>query len=217
MLGPGHRASPGPTVTGVTTSVMVVPLEVDEFGVVESERQFRVEDLLQLDDVAVGVAGVDRSEPRVSHLVDGRWGSVEGHAARRQTFVLGVDVDDVDTEVGVAVPRRIAHGVGRTRLRGLVLEQFEVGIARLQHHLASSRSGEPDHPIDDLAIAPLRGHDDLEAHHVGVEGSEAIEVGRRDGDMVDAADHRGELVERRCMCSRFPLVPFWRCSSRPSC
>ena len=83
---------------------------------------------------------------------------MERHAVRGEPFVLGVDVDHVEAEMGVAVIRRVPTGVRRRAGRRLVLEQFEVGVAGLEHQLAGGRTGQVDDAVDDRPVAPTRRH-----------------------------------------------------------
>ena len=92
--------------------------------------------------------------------------------------------------MGVPVVGGRTVGVGWRRRWRRVLEQFEVGIARLQHYLTGSGSVVPaDHSVDERPVGPRGFHDRREPDDIGVKRCESIEVGRRDGHVVDAPNH----------------------------
>src|SRR5690606_29163859 len=84
--------------------------------------------LLQLDQVALRVAAVDRFD--MAHI-DGTW-LAERHAQSLEALVLLLDVRDVDAEMRVALVVRLQR---RDYVRrGLaVFEQLHVAGARTQH------------------------------------------------------------------------------------
>src|SRR5690606_4719787 len=77
------------------------------------------------------------------------------------------------------------HGHGRPEF-----EEFDEAVAGAQLRLPGCGIFQAHDRVGQLgALLPLHARDDLEAEQAAIEIDQAVEIRRRDGDVVDSEDH----------------------------
>lgn len=116
------------------------------------------------------------------------------HASSLETFVLGFDVLNLETKVGVAVitDRTVCPDFGWCWCR--IFEDLYVGVDGTKHRCASHRAIKAYKTIDDRALSPLVSIDHLKLEVVAIKGDEPIKVWCRHSDVVNSSNHFGSSI-----------------------
>ena len=98
------------------------------------------------------------------------------HASGLEAFVLGFDVLNLKTKVGVAVitDRTVCPDFGWCWFR--IFEDLYVGVDGTEHRCAGHRAIKAYKAIDDRALSPLVSIDHLKLEVFTIKGDEPIKV-----------------------------------------